>query len=391
MRSPKHTNPRVALAFPAGLAHLHRTLQGIKEYVRTHTNWSLIVNTEATNISFKSLQNWKGEGAIGVILSQDDLKQARRLRMPLVSMSIAPPQAGIHYVRADHWKIGLYAGEHLRSCGFEHFAFYGIIDTPYAEERLRGFSEVIAPHVCEVLMSDTNLQDKFILCDVSDELRNWLRRMPKPLGLFAANDARARIVADTCMELGFKVPDEVAIVGVDNNEVMCRFASPTLTSIPCNRTQIGYKAAEVLDALMNGMDIPIDTVVQPGEIVCGESTDIGIFSNPHVTRAYRFVREHIHEAFGAEELARYLGITRRRLEQCVKAATHQTPYEFICALKVEHARQMLGNKNTSIHQIAKSCGLRDSGHLRKIFVKFTDQTPSAYRKQLLADTDQNPK
>jgi LacI family transcriptional regulator len=386
--SIKHARPRVALAFPVGLAHLHRSLQGIKEYVSTHTNWTLVVNTETAEISLQSLRDWDGNGAIGVIYSADDLEEAHRLKFPFVSMSLAGTKHDFYFVRADHQQIGRTAGEHLKSCGFKNFAFYGITNALYARERLAGFEQAIAPCKPSVLTTGNDTRAALALQNVSSGLCDWLLSLTRPVGVFAANDARARAIADACLELDIHVPDEVAIVGVDDNEVMCQFGTPTLTSIPCNRHLIGYQAAEVLDRLMCGLDVPIrDTVIPPEQIRPRESSDVGIFTNPHATRAYRIVRDHIGEMFGAEELARNLGITRRRLEQCIKDATGQTPYEFICALRVEHARQVMQEESLSLEEVAKTCGFRDARHLRKVFVKFTDQTPSDFRRQLASPWD----
>ncbi len=286
MTPPTPLRPRVALAFPVGLAHLNRTLHGIKAYVREHTEWSLVLNPEMTDISLRSLRNWQGSGAIGVMYSQEDREEAGRLTIPFVSMSISDDPAICH-VRADHRKIGRIAGEHLRSCGFEHFAFYGITESLYAQERLRGFCEAIQPHTPAVLTAGSDARATLTLENVSGNLRDWLTALPKPVGILAVNDARARAVADASQEAGIRVPDEIAIVGVDNNEVMCEFGSPTLTSIPGNRELIGYRAAEQLDKLMRGEASDADTVVPPGDIVARESTDIGIFSNPHATTAHR--------------------------------------------------------------------------------------------------------
>jgi len=386
--STKVSRPRVALAFPVGLAHLHRSLQGIKKYVSTHTNWSLVVNPEMAEISLQSLRDWDGDGAIGVIYSPEDLAEAHRLKFPFVSMSLAGEQNEFYFVRADHNRIGRTAGEHLKSCGFKHFAFYGIKDTLYAQERLEGFRKAIAPCKTSVLTTGNDTRAALTLQNVSSELRDWLLGLSRPVGVFAANDARARAVADACSDLGILVPDEVAIVGVDDNEVMCQFGTPTLTSIPCNRHLIGYHAAEVLDSLMRGVEVAVRDTVIPHEKICRrESSDVGIFTNPHATRAHRYIREHIGEMFGAEELARHLKISRRRLEQCIKEATNRTPYEFICSLRVEHAQGTMQEHSLTLEEVAKACGFRDARHLRKVFTKFNDQTPSDFRKQLASELD----
>lgn len=340
------------------------------------------MNPEMTDISLRSLRGWKGGGAIGVMYTQEDRDEALRLEIPFVSMSTSDAP-NICYVRADHRKIGQLAGEHLRSCGFEHFAFYGITKSLYAQERLRGFREAVGPHVCHVFTAGNDARATHSLENVSHDLREWLANLPMPVGVFAVNDARARAVADACQEAGVSIPDEVAIVGVDDNEVMCEFGSPTLTSIPGNRELIGYRAAEQLHRIINGEAIELDTVVPPGEIVARESTDIGIFSNPHTTTAHRYVRDRIHEPFGAEQLAEHVGISRRRLEQCVKEATGQTPYEFICSLRVEHAKQLIRDNEMKLSEVAKACGFRDSRHMRKVFAKFVGQTPSQFRQALV--------
>lgn len=372
--------PKVALAFPVTLAHLYRTLQGIKDYVKTHTEWSLVASTEAAGIGLRSLARWKGDGAIGVLSSAEDRKFLQQIRFPFVSMSIAEHCEDIPLVSADHRQIGLNAGQHLQSCGFTRFAYFGIEHALYSKMRFEGFAEAIAPILPSILVVDEVLEGESTMLDVVDMVTKWLARLDKPIGVFAANDARARTLSFACENLNLAVPDDVAIISVDNNEVMCEFGTPTLSSIPCNRYQIGYDAAELLDKIMSGEQVEHTVkLIKPLSVVVRESTDVGIFTNDYVTEAHRYIRDHMSEQFNAEQLATAIGLSRRRLEQCVKEATGRTPYDFICMMKIDRACKLMQEGSFTVEALAGLTGFRDGRHFREVFNKYTGITPSKYR------------
>ncbi|HLA85136.1 MAG TPA: substrate-binding domain-containing protein [Thermoguttaceae bacterium] len=374
----------VALMFPAQVSHLEVATQGIADFARQHGGWTFFIRPESYTVSLQSLEGWNGDGVIALIDSEAETQAASRLSMPMVNLSGALRDSGSPRVMADHERIGRVAAEHLLRCGFRRFAYYGLDDFWYSELRCKGFAERIAEegHSCTVFTMNSSLREGRPWHFGRKELEGWLPTLDGPVGILACDDFRARMVVESCVHLNLEVPGFVGIVGVNNEELVCEFCTPQLSSVVRNDYEIGFQAAALLNRLMHGEAPPEqDILVPPGGVHRRQSTDIVGVNDPYVAAAVRFIRENLDQQFGVKQVAAQVSVSRRCLEQGFRAQLGCTPYEYLSRLRVERAKQLLaGTTRLKINQIARACGFNNPLQLRRAFHRATGTTPKHFRE-----------
>jgi LacI family transcriptional regulator len=386
--TPKANIRRVALAFPNRAAHLHFILRGIVDYARKRANWIFINGGASFDFPLASLSSWDGDGIIAHISSQSDVEVARSLRIPVVTFVGTMRNPGVPRVSMAQAAIGELAAEHLLMQGFSNFAFYGIANVNYSIDRLEAFSRVLGNRGFSPLvhLSQTvfNTQQRSWDEELVD-LSKWISSLPKPIGIFAANDQRARMIADASQMVGADVPRDVGIVGVDNDEIACEFGSPTLTSVAFDWHSLGYETAALLDRLMDGKSAPArDKVIAPIGLIARESTNAVISSDPHVAKAIDFVNRQLSRPFGVEALVSAAGGSRRHLEVAFRKSLGCSPAEFLARFRTERTKSLLQRDGLSLTMIAERCGFTDIRQFRRTFRRMTGTTPAQYRESIQA-------
>jgi LacI family transcriptional regulator len=200
----------------------------------------------------------------------------------------------------------------------------------------------------------------------------------------AVHDYRARVLADECINMGLQVPHDVAVVGVDNDHTACEFSHLSLSSISTAAWRIGFEAAKLLDGILNGQSAPKqDFLIPPDGVVRRRSTDTIIVADPNVSIAVHYMRDHLGEQFGIERVMEHVSVSRRRLHEQFQKLLNRTPYDYLCYLRVERAKELLAAKErVKMHKIAKECGFSSSARMRLVFQRMTGFTPSEfYRRQ----------
>jgi LacI family transcriptional regulator len=363
---------RVALAFSSiGVPHLLEIRRGILRYAQERGNWTLLLNPDVMAISIGQLKGWDGDGVIARLISPEDAEIAARLRLPIVNTSGLLGQARIPRVTVDNRAIGRLAADHLLGRGLRHLAYYGLRQIWYADERGRGFRDAVAAAGGQFFSLDatTSSTSGPAWLGGNEELDDWLSRLPLPVGVFAVSDPRALVLIEACGRVGRRVPDDVAVLGVNNDELLCEFCQPALTSIARNGEQVGYQAATLLNQLMAGRPAPAEEILVPPEgVVERASTQMIAVEDPAVVAAVRFIHDHIHERFGVKTLVQHLDMSRRRLERSFRQTLEMSPHDYISQARVDRARQLLrGPKPLKQVDVAAACGFRDVKHLRQVF------------------------
>lgn len=375
----------VALMFPTWLSHLEKSMHGITDFARQHGGWTFVTRPESYAFSLASLRGWNGDGVIALVDTESEAAAARELEVPVVNLSGSLRDAGLPRVMVDSEAVGRLAAEHLLKCGFRRFAYYGLRNVWYAEVRQKAFIERIRRegHDCAVLMVESDLGDSRPWFHGQQQLERWLGTLDTPVGLLASNDHRARMVSEACSRLDLRVPDAVGIVGVDNQEVICEFCVPPLSSVSRNDYQVGFQAASLLNRLMAGESLPEkDVLVLPDGVVRRHSTDVVGVADPNVAAAVRFIRENLHKQFGVKQITAQTSVSRRFLEQGFRAQLGCTPYEYLSRLRVQRAIQLLsGEDRPKISQVARACGFNNPLQLRRAFYRETGATPQSFRKR----------
>jgi LacI family transcriptional regulator len=257
----------------------------------------------------------------------------------------------------------------------------------YSEDRQVGFADRLheAGFNCAVHFSPHTFGLRRPWQDDIVPLRAWLARLAPPVGIFAVNDFRARLIIDACDLAELNVPAEVGIVGVDNDQMMCEFSKPELSSIECNWQRVGYEAAHTLHRMLLGEKPGPECRIAPREVVGRSSTAVTVTEDPRLLLAVTFIRDHIGEVFGVERLLEVSDVSRRKLEQLFHAEMRVTPYQYLCQKRVDRAKMLLQAESAlKFKQISRLCGFRDSRRFRLVFLRIEGQTPARYRASFRA-------
>jgi LacI family transcriptional regulator len=275
------------------------------------------------------------------------------------------------------------AAEHLLDRGFQCFAYCGFEDMFGARSRGESFRKRIAEAGFETYSYEQPRakvrrsweSEKSLMAD-------WLKKLPKPVGLMTCTDDRSQDVIEACKIDGLHVPEQVAIIGVDNDEMVCELSTPPLSSITLNTEKAGYEAAELLDKMMAGKKAANeDIIVQPTRIVTRQSTDILAIDDSDVAEAVRFIRQHSREIIQVGDVVDAVALSRRALQQRFKSILGCSVYDEIRRCRIEQIATMLVETHLSIAQVASAFGYPGIEKLSRYFQREKGMTPVAYRKR----------
>lgn len=344
---------------------------------------------ETLIMSMKNLKGWPGDGVIALLHTESEANAACKLGVPVVNLSGALSKSSLPRVIVDYRMIGQLAAEHLLERGFERFAFYGLKDLWYSNQRKVGFVERLAAEgiKCSVLEVPSGFGTPRPWRHWIEPLENWLPTLKPPVGVLATHDSRAALMADVCFRLGIRVPNDVAIIGVDNEPFTCELARVPLTSVSRNDHRAGYEAAQLLNGLMDGQAPPEDNIVIPPDgIVTRRSTDVIAITDRQILTLIRYIDEHIAEPFGVERLDKLVSFSRRSLENRFKKSLRCTPHEYIARARVRQAEEFLNaERRQTLGQIAEACGFGDTRRFRIVFQQLTGNSPAEYRRRRLTE------
>ena len=381
----RKTNKLVALVLPIGRVHIDQTSRAILRYAADHGNWRFAVSPDWLTIPLRGLRNWRGDGIIAMVNTRAEARIIAQLALPTVNLSGALAEAGVPRVTVDNHAAGRLAAEHLLQRGFRRFAYYSPRGVWYATQRGAGFCQAVdqAGGTCSIFQGRSSLGSPLVLEEADQRLLDWIGALRRPVGLFACHDYRARLILEACRQLGLHVPDDVAVIGMDDDHFACDFSDPPLTSVSRNGKRVGEEAARLLDRLMSGKAAPAaDILVPPDGVVTRRSTDVTAIDDPTVVAAARYMRDHLAEPIGVAEVVKALGISHRGLGKGFHRALGQTPRAYLAQLRVERAKHLLAEQpKLRLALVAERCGFRDAKRLRLVFQRYVGQSPRTYRTQ----------
>lgn len=392
---------RVLLVIDTSRGSGRTLLHGISRYSRSHGSWIfnrkseyfLDYHTRFRQFQFleeealSQFREWGADGLIATnINSERQFRSIITMAVPAVILGGYEPNKQTprwHRVRSNSGAIGNLAAEHLLDSGFRDFAYCGYDKLTWSNERGASFAERIRKAGFETSFYQPRLRiTGGRLSYEANRIANWLKLLPKPLGLFACNDDRAQDVLEACKIADFEVPEEIAVIGVDNDRLVCEVSEPDLTSIRLNNERAGFKAAELLSKLMKGERIPHqEIVVEPTGIVVRKSTDQLAIKDPDVARAVRFIREHAMEVIQVGDVIEQVGVSRRNLERSFRKTLNRSIFEEIKRVHVNHFSRMLLDTNLTVSQIAACLGHPGSQNISRYFREAKGMSPGAYRKK----------
>lgn len=360
----------------------HHIRQGIGQYARGH-NWHLTVDERG-----RIPRGWAGDGVLTVLNRRKDMvRYIRQLKMPVVDLGLYRPDIPLPRVAGDHVRIGALAAEHFAERGFRNTAWFSTARSPIQALRLQGFTRGCAAQGLDKPKSW--IWDESADGESRDDwkhMRIWLarhlRKAPKPIAVLACNDYDAANVEDVCRASGLTVPDEVAILGVDNNELICLNQPVPLSSIVHDLVRVGYEGAALLDRLISGAPLPIaPLLIPPLDIVLRQSTDHTAVSVRAVRAAMRYIKEHMATSFGIEAVAAAAGVSRSTIDRLFCQHLGRSVHAEVQRTRIAFVKHMLLHTPRSVSEIARLAGFCHAQYLNNIFRRIEGTTPCAYRKQ----------
>ena len=386
--------PEVALLLETSTEYGRGLLRGILKYARLHGPWCVSVAPGHLDQSLPTLASWKGTGVIARVRTPEMAKWVRSTRLPLVISSLLESQpfsldGRYGEIRTDSEAIARMGAKYLMDAGLRRFAFCGFANHNWSAARERVFTGMVTEkgYECSALrIGSANWMKRHNWMESWEHerpiLTDWLRSLSKPVGLMAANDACGREVLQVCIAERIQVPDEVAVVGVDNDEMMCELSTPPLSSVALDVDKAGYEAAQLLDALMRGQTVTERTVrVEPTHVVHRRSSDVLVQEDEAVGRALRFIREHARHPVSVSEVAEALGISRRTLERRFLAALGRTILDEIARSHLTRAKQLLVETDLPCYQVAIDAGFGSLKSFNRTFSQKEGITPLRFRRR----------
>jgi len=318
------------------------------------------------------------------IKTQAIIKASLKLGLPIVNLRESN-DLPFPYVAVNNIMVAEMAAQHLLERGFKHFAFCGRPpgQNIALDERAEGFAAYItkAGYKCETIFlqdqSGTNSWE-----EEQERLAAWIRTLPKPIGVMACNDERGIGVLDACRRCGVVVPDDVAVIGVDNDEPLCDLAIPPMSSIDTNSQAVGFEAASLLERMMSGAQPPDKPVkIAPRGVVVRRSTDVIASEDQDVNEAIRFIRENACTGLQVMDILMHLGMSRAALQQRIKSITGRTLHQEIQRVRLARAKDLLALSDRTIKQVARDSGFTSVQYMTRVFHAATGETPAKYRAQ----------
>jgi LacI family transcriptional regulator len=363
-------------------------LRGIADYARVHGGWEFYWEPAGLEKAWPRLEALDLHGII--LRDGDPLDDALAYGIPAVVVGHRLHEvAGLANVITDSTAIARLAAEHLLACGLRQFAYCGLAGLPWSEQRGEAFREIIQKagfptHVYPDAPRPPGSPDA-PAAGSQDERRHlarWLLSLPRPVGLMAGNDDRGEQVIEACKIAGLRVPDEVAIVGADNDDLVCDLSDPPMSSVAINFERAGFEAAEALDRLMRGRRGPAPKiVVRATHVATRRSTDLLAVEDPGLAAALRFIRENARTPISVPEVARAAGLSRRVLEKRFQRSLRRSTLAEIRRVRTAELCHLLTGTHEPISQIAFTLGFAGPEHLARYFRRELRMTPLAYRRR----------
>jgi len=407
--------PRVVLLLYPNAEYDRCVLQGIARYARIHGPWIFCLpgkeaglplpDDEAISgepikkgrvgkgrrVRLPDLRRWGATGFIGRLQTPATTEMALAAGVPVIAMDLSDEQltggllpARVSEIRPDSHLAGRMAAEHLLERGFRNFGYCGYAGRTWSERRRQGFCRRLeeAGFSCHVYQpAKRQLATSLPWQQECGSVVDWLRGLPKPLGIMACNDVRGRQVLEASTLGDMSVPYEVAIVGADDDQLLCDLSNPSLSSVAFNVRQAGYRAAELLDGLMSRrLKRPQRIDVEPLWVVPRQSTDAIAVDDAEVAMALRYVRENARRPIGVRDVVKQLAISRRALEIRFQGTLGRSIREEIERVRLDWTKQLLLETDLPVSKIADHTGFRCPSYLSKVFHRMTGVTLAQYRR-----------
>lgn len=385
---------RVILMTDFAEAYARRLLHGIAQFAKNeHEAWSL----SRLSVSVKEKVGIQGlvdyavathtDAIIGQFDHSDDLELFKEAGIIVMAQDFRQRFIDIPNITANHFEAGKIAAEYFLKKGFNSFAFYGPKGVVFSEERCEGFRETVKRARPEATVSSLLVTGNGIWGYDMDELHAWLNYLPKPVAIMASDDNWACYITELCQMMrygnpksSFRIPEDIAVIGVDNDESICKLSDPNLSSIDQDVEKAGYKVAKMISAMIKDPGMAVDNVyVKPGNVITRQSSDIFVNDDPYIARVLKYIHENLNQKLYVDDIVSQVPLSRRLLETRFRAKMGTSIYSYIKNVRVEKMAELLKN-GMSVSEAAFDLGFGDVKNISRIFKSVKGVSPSDFCK-----------
>lgn len=348
-------------------------------------DWSVHLEQERGTSPPAWLKSWKGDGIIASIDTDSYGEQLKNFGVPVVDLSSDRQVPGIPWADTHDEAIAELAFEHFSQLGFKNIAYCGDPEFHWSVRRAQNLSRIAVSAGCVFYeYQSTPISDEgFRPAAEMRRLVEWIKELPRPVAIMACNDFKARQVLEACNQASVAVPERVAVLGVDNDHLLCELCKPPLSSIIPDTKRTGYEAAALLNRMMSGerVETEMPLLTQPLGIAVRESTDTVAIDDEDVAKALQFIRRHATANIRVADILRKVSLSRRTLEKRFKQLVGHTPHEEIQRVRTNRIKELLSETELSVHEIAERTGFEHNEYMAAAFKRETGITPTTYREQ----------
>lgn len=328
-------------------------------------------------------KKWKADVVIGQFAPGDDLSLFERKGIIVIAQDYIQVFPDVPNITADYQLTGKMAAEHFLTKGYSNFAFFGYKGVCWSEKRFEGFRDkiVASGHGDRLYLYDGQKLDNIWYYN-SSELEQWLRDIPKPIAIMACDDNQGNLLLNVCNSIGIKIPNDVAVLGVDNDEVIDNLSDPTLSSIEVDIEQGGYELASMVEKMIKTPGYRgNDVVLRPVSVILRASTSVYATKDKEIVKALRFINDNIDKPIAVADILKEVPLSRRLLEIRFKKVTGSTVYSYISNRRIERFAHLLVQSNRTVSEITAMFGETDYNSICRRFKQIMGCSPIEYRKR----------
>ncbi len=381
--------PKIALLIETSRGYGRGILRGVTKYSRLYGPWHFHLTPGDFEQILPRMSEWGGDGIIARVMDERTAKLILRMGVPAILLDVPEemrgkklPSAGYVEMASDSAGAARMVAEALLEKQFRHFAYVGYHGQVWSEIRRRAFVERVREagfSVAEYAMPVRG--GKLPRWEKEEEyLSRWLAELPRPVGVMACNDQRGREVLEACELAGITVPEEMAVIGVDNDELLCEVSYPPLSSVALNAVQGGFQAARMLDEMMRGRRPGVERiVVEPLRVVERRSSEAVAIDDPDIAQALQYIHTQPVDTLAIQDVVEHLAVSRRALELRFKKFLGRTILQEIQKVRLARAKHLLQETDLPIPRISEVVGFATASYFIQVFRAEMNMTPAKYR------------
>lgn len=380
---------KIILLTDFGEEYSKNLLRGITRYSKDHGPWTFCKmptyfrETIGIDGILQWAKEWEADGIIGQFYNDEEVKKFTQANIPVIAQDFKERFTDIPNITGDYRETGRLGAEYFLKKGFKNFAFYGFGNIVWSRERAEGFEERVREAGYDLHYHELKESSSTDLWYYKPSaLSEWLKSLPKPIALMTCDDNQGHHITEAARHAGIRIPDEVSVLGVDNDEMICDLSDPPLSSIELDSEKSGYEAARLMEQMIESKTCSgPDVIVKSTQVVTRHSTDIFASKDKYIVSALKYIHGNLDKNLKVDQVLREVPLSRRSLEKRFMMTTGYPVYEYIYNQRIERFTQLLLETDMTIFEIALDLGLSDSKNIARQFKQIKGLTPMEYRKK----------